>query len=206
MTSEKRINKFEGFVLAGGKSRRMGTDKAMLEFGDKTFLQRAWEVLSPVCEGRVRIVLNRNQPAADFSSFDIIRDIFPERGALGGIQAALVNSKSLWTVILACDLPMVSSETINELSKAALSSSDEIAAIVPRQEDGRLQPLCALYRPSLCLPALNELLHSQTTASVRDFLKLVQTTYVENFITPIDQESAFFNVNTPADYELLSEK
>ena len=203
MTAKNFKHNFEGFVLAGGKSSRMGEDKALLKIGDETFAERAARTLSPVCEGRVRIVLNPNQSAADFSRFEFVRDLFNERGAPGGIHAALANSESEWTIILACDMPLATEETISRLAEIALNVPPEISAVVPRQPDGRLQPLCAVYRTSACLPRLEKLLLSKESFSVRDFLATIDTVYTENKKTPSETETAFFNVNTLEDYRRL---
>lgn len=203
---EKRIELFEGFVLAGGRSSRMGATKALLRFENKTFLERASQILSPTCGSRIKIVLNQNQSAKDFSAFSFVRDFFQDRGALGGIHAALAASTSEWTIILACDLPLITIETIKELSELALNLPNDIASVVPREADGKIQPLCAIYRSDLCLSPLKEILQSQNSASIRDFLKSLPTFYVESKKTPGFNNSVFFNVNTPADYDVLSNK
>ncbi|HEY0050502.1 MAG TPA: NTP transferase domain-containing protein, partial [Pyrinomonadaceae bacterium] len=80
---------FSGYVLAGGKSSRMKTDKAFLKLRGETFLERAVRALSRACGERVKIVINENQKAKfakSFPSFDFVFDVFSERGALGGIQ------------------------------------------------------------------------------------------------------------------------
>lgn len=204
MLSETQNHKVEGFILAGGKSSRMGKNKAFLNFGKETFLEHAARALSPICNGRVKIVLNPNQSESDFHSLNCVRDIFVERGALGGIHAALANSKSEWTAVLACDLPLVTNETINGLYKFAQETPNDTAAVVPRQANGRFQPLCAFYRTSLCFPQLEKLLQINASSSVKDFLKLIPTIYVKENQMSGDNESVFFNVNTQAEYELLN--
>lgn len=206
MQAEIPQNKFEGFVLAGGRSSRMGTDKARLKIGRETFIERAAKILSDVCRGRVKIVFNQDQEAEDFPAFECVRDHFSERGAPGGIHAALSNSKSEWTIILACDLPMITEDIIFKLAEIALNAAPEIAAVVPYQPDGRLQPLCAVYRKSACLAPLEKFLLSNESFSMRDFLAIVPTIYLENEKMPLETETAFFNVNTPEDYRLLLEK
>src|SRR4051812_31514007 len=97
-------SQFSGFVLAGGKSSRMKTDKAFLQIGGETFLERAFNALAPT-GGEVKIVINEAQTEKFrliFPALDFVFDIFPERGALGGIHAALKNCKSVYAVILAC--------------------------------------------------------------------------------------------------------
>lgn len=194
---------FEGFVLAGGKSSRMKTDKAFLKIGENTFLENAVEILKLNCK-QVRIVLNQSQ--THFieklpKKTEHIFDYFENRGALGGIHAALKNCKTEFAVILAVDLPFVTGEAIGKLCEIALKSKD-LSAIVPRQNDGKLQPLCAVYRLKECLPKIEELLNSNISSSVRDFLKLVPTKFIEanNFSA---NENLFFNVNCPTDFHNL---
>ena len=76
-------NNFTGFVLAGGRSSRMGTEKHALEFNGETFLERAVNTLKPICK-TVKIVLNQHQIIE--TAQPIVRDIYAERGALGAIQ------------------------------------------------------------------------------------------------------------------------
>lgn len=198
MSDEK---KFSGCVLGGGKSSRMGKDKALLEINGKTFLENAVDALCPHCSS-IKIVLNRSQnhfveKIPDECSY--IFDVFENRGALGGIHAALQNCETEFAVILAVDLPFVSSEAIEKLCQAALDSKD-FSAIVPRQNDGRLQPLCAVYRLQVCLPKLEELLDEHDSASVRDFLELIFPKYIEANLLSAN-ENLLLNVNHPTDFQ-----
>jgi len=200
------FNNFTGYVLAGGKSSRMGTDKAFLNFGDGTFLIRAVNTLSTVCKNCVKIVVNKAQTnfieklPADVSH---IFDAYENRGALGGIHAALSECQSEWAIILAVDLPLVTSEAIENLSRIAYKSKD-FAAIVPIQTDERPQPLCAVYHVKNSLPNLENLLDEMTSASVRDFLKVVPTRFIrQKELTINEHEDLFFNVNCPSDFQTL---
>ena len=200
-------NKFEGFVLAGGKSQRMKTDKAFLQIGGETFLTRAVKTLSSTCKNRVKIVLNKAQMSfiKRFpNQIPYIFDVYENRGALGGIHAALSDCQSGWAIILAVDLPHVTSEVIENLSRIAFKSKD-FAALVPIQTDGRPQPLCAVYQAKYCLPKLENLLMKTASASVGNFLELVATRLVD--ITELtaheDKENLFFNVNRVCDFQNL---
>lgn len=188
----------------------MGADKAFLETGGETFLSRAAGNLSKVCENPIKIVLNRNQkhfieklPAGVRYVFDV----YENRGAPGGIHAALRGCRSEWAIVLAVDLPLMMSETIEKLAQIA-GSSKHYAAIVPLQRDERPQPLCAIYRVRDCLPKLEELLKTTASASVRDFLKLVSTRFIrQEELATGECEDVFFNVNRPTDFQyLLKEK
>jgi molybdenum cofactor guanylyltransferase len=190
---------FTGFVLAGGKSSRMGTEKHALEIDGETFLMRAVNVLKPACE-TVKIVLNQTQTLE--TSLPVLRDIYPARGALGGIHAALKNCDTKLAVILAVDLPRVSTVAIENLAAFALSANRYIG-FVPRQTDGRPQPLCAVYRARYCLPAIEKLLGETVSASVRDFLDLIAPKYIDASRLSED-ENLLFNVNFPADFQKIN--
>jgi molybdopterin-guanine dinucleotide biosynthesis protein A len=197
----KRI--FSGYVLAGGKSSRMGSDKAFLELGGETFLARAVKALESVCESRVKVVLNQNQ-AHFIEKIDVpsIFDVYENRGAAGGIHAALQDCESAYALILACDLPFVEKEAIKTLIETAQSAPENVAAIVPRQHDGRVQPLCGVYQTKICLPVIQRLLEKQTSVSMNDFLTQIETLFIE-----IEHpEKLFFNVNRPEDFQKLNKK
>jgi molybdenum cofactor guanylyltransferase len=189
---------FTGFVLAGGKSSRMGSEKHALEIDGESFLTRTVNVLKPACE-TVKIVLNQTQTLE--TSLPIIRDIYTERGALGGIHAALKNCETKFAVILAVDLPRVTTTAIDNLAAFALSANRYIG-FVPRQTDGRPQPLCAVYCARYCLPAIEKLLGENDSASVRDFLDRIAPKYIEASRLSED-ENLLFNVNFPADFGLV---
>jgi molybdopterin-guanine dinucleotide biosynthesis protein A len=193
------LDDFTGFVLAGGRSSRMGADKFALEFDGETFLERAVKVLKPVCES-VKIVLNKTQTIE--ISLPVVRDIYEMRGALGGIHAALKNCETKFAVVLAVDLPLVTTAAIENLCRLALASN-KYPAFVPRQTDGRPQPLCAVYRAKYCLPSLEKLLDETGSASVRDFLDLIAPKYVEVNKLSAD-ENLLYNVNFPADYQNIN--
>ena len=191
-------NNFTGFVLAGGRSSRMGAEKHALEFNGETFLERAVNTLKPICK-TVKIVLNQHQIIE--TAQPIVRDIYPQRGALGAIHAALKNCEMKLAIILAVDLPFVTTEAIEKLANIALDSNKYIAC-VPRQTDSRAQPLCAVYRARFCLPPLEKLLDENDSASVRDFLDLIFPKYIDAGRLS-ENVNLLFNVNLPADFQQL---
>src|ERR1700721_1911296 len=138
-----------GFLLAGGKSTRMGADKVFLEFGGQTLLQRALAVVATVCDG-VTIVgdpakfaeyqaAKREAPTYEL----VVADVFPGCGPLGGIHAALAHSSAALNLMLAVDMPFVSTDLLVFLFDAA--ENNDATITVPRTSKG-LQPLCAVYR------------------------------------------------------------
>ena len=128
------------FVLAGGKSTRMGRDKAFVEFEGSTLLARALDLAHSVTSD-VWIVGSREK-FATFAS--VVEDVFCDCGPLAGIHAALQASQKELNLMLAVDTPFISSEFLQYLiGKARKSPEAQVA--VPRA-DGRPQPLCAIYR------------------------------------------------------------
>ena len=135
-----RINERTGsaaFILSGGKSSRMGEDKAFLRFHGQTLLETAIEKAEEIAAS-VRVV----GPRAKFGS-DAIEDIFPNCGPLGGIHAALAQSRHELNLIIAVDTPFIEVKFLKFLFEQAESSRAVVT--VPRTADG-FQPLCAVYR------------------------------------------------------------
>lgn len=127
------------FILAGGKSTRMAADKAFVELRGQMLLARALELARSVA-GAVRIVGDR----AKFAAFaPVVEDVFPGCGPLGGIHAALRASHTDLNLMLAVDLPLLSTEFLQYLVKRSKSGTATVTAV---KASGRWQPLCAIYR------------------------------------------------------------
>jgi molybdopterin-guanine dinucleotide biosynthesis protein A len=140
------------FILAGGKSTRMGADKAFVTLEGRTLLARALEVARSVTDD-VRIV----GEAAKYSPFaPVVEDMFRQCGPLGGIHAALRASDSELNLILAVDVPFASRTFLQYLITRARSSPSAIVTVARTNEGW--QPLCALYRRVFADAAENALL------------------------------------------------
>jgi molybdopterin-guanine dinucleotide biosynthesis protein A len=184
------------FLLAGGKSTRMGTDKAFLRWEGPNLLSRAIAVASAVTPN-VAIVGSREK----FAAFaPVIEDIFPDRGPLAGIHAALTGSTTALNLMLAIDMPFVTAEFLQYLISQALKAGDAVAT-VPRS-DGRMQPLCAIYRRSFASHAEESLKAGRNKIDPL-FCTIPIRTIEENEIQAAGFSSATFrNVNTPEDLNL----
>jgi molybdenum cofactor guanylyltransferase len=132
-----------GFILAGGKSTRMGTDKAFVDYDGRSLLARTLDLARSVTPD-VRIV-GSHEKFAPFAP--VVEDIFRDCGPLGGIHAALRASLTELNLMLAVDTPFISVRFLQYLITQA-RSAPEAAAIVPRAGGG-WQPLCAIYRREL---------------------------------------------------------
>lgn len=184
----------EGFILVGGASSRMGTDKARLKLGGQEFVERIAAALRNITE-LVSLVGSKGAGAA--WNLPNVPDVYPGWGALGGLHAALSAARAPWAAVVACDLPFVSGELFARL--AALREGFE--AVVPIQPDGRHQPLCALYRTEPCLAHAQSLIAGGERRP-RALLRLARTRFVEpaELADLADAGELFSNINTPEDY------
>lgn len=187
----------EGFILVGGASRRMGTDKAELLFNGEASVEIIAAELAKIASPVALVGARRHYRRLELLN---VPDIHLSWGALGGIHAALATCEKTWAAIVACDLPFVTAELLERLKDFIDESTD---AVVPIQADGRPQPLCAFYRRETCLPKAEETIAADEHTP-RAMLARIRTRWVE-FAEVADLPEAnnfFLNVNTPADFEL----
>ena len=205
-----RKSSCEGFVLVGGAGSRMGRDKAQMVLGGQKLFERAINALSEICSGRVSLVGGQSDRFAGDSEFTFavlpdLHDSGPNsfRASMVGLHTALLSARTDWLAVLACDLPFVTSDLITAL---AWYCSDKFEAVVPRQPDGRPQPLCAFYRRERCLPVVKECLRTGEL-KLEGFLSRISPRYVESDeLANLDGSSNFFlNLNKPEDYETALE-
>lgn len=192
------MDQTEAFILAGGASSRMGTDKARLILNGKTFIQQIAETLQLVASNI--IVVGQDSQELAFTS---VVDVHPKWGALGGIHTALANCKTEWAIIVACDLPFVTVDLCKRLSEFR----PDYEAVVPIQPDLVPQPLCGFYKVNPCLDQATELIQSGHRRPL-DLLQNVNTKWVP-FSQLEDLRGAhkfFVNINTPEDYYEASRK
>ena len=184
----------QGFILVGGKSSRMGEDKARLTFGNQT----AVELIAVALRSVTQVVTSVGWPDQKLESIPNIPDLRPEWGPLAGIEAALRHAKSEYCIIVGCDFPFVTGSLFEEL----LGPADDWDAVVPLQDDNRPQPLCAIYRTESCRPAAAAAIAADEH-SPRALLDRVRTQYVpfERLSHLKGSRHFFFNVNTPESYE-----
>ena len=184
-----------GFILAGGKSTRMGRDKAFIEFEGQTLLERALSVARSVTS-KVRIVGAREK----FAPFaPVVEDIFHDCGPLAGIHAALRASQTELNFMLAVDMPFVSATFLQYLIGEARTAA-EATVIVPLCE-GRRQPLCAVYRPRFSDMAEQALLSGRNR--IDSLFDAIETRVIgeEEFGGAGFSRTIFRNLNTPEQLE-----
>jgi molybdenum cofactor guanylyltransferase len=195
-----RMFDVEGFILVGGQSSRMGSDKSQLRFGTLTGVEHIAAALSQLAS-RIRLVGANNQDHP--GGLQTIPDTHLRWGALGGIHAALAACQAEWAIIAACDLPLLTGDLFTRLWQLTSSADGgPFDAIVPIQSDGRPQPLCGIYRRNSCSAMASELI-GEGEHKPRALLAKVRTRWVafDEISNLTGAEHFFLNVNTPDDYE-----
>lgn len=140
------IPQLYGLVLAGGRSQRMGQDKAAIQFHGKPQLIRAFELLSAVCARTFVSVRPDQRDEPMRATLPQIVDLQPGIGPIAGISAALALHPNIAWLVLACDLPFLSRDTLDHLVKHRDAS--RIATAYRSTYDGLPEPLCAIWEPA----------------------------------------------------------
>jgi len=183
-----------GVILAGGKSRRMGRDKAFLPFGKGLLIERVIEVIRRVTAD-VIVITNTPEQYQGFG-LPMFADVIPEAGSLGGIYTGLVHARTPYSLCLACDMPFVKPEFLRFLCDTA----GEADVVIPRNAED-FQPLCAVYS-QVCREPIRQKIEAERL-KITGFFDQVRVRVIEgDFLTHYDPHDVmFFNANTPEEYE-----
>jgi molybdopterin-guanine dinucleotide biosynthesis protein A len=184
----------DAFILIGGRSSRFGSDKAFVEFGGQILASRIAATVEEAFPGiRTTFVAASEDQfgiKTDGLKWRVIFDLRKGFGAWSGLEAALSNSTADWTLVLASELPFVTAEFLKQVYE---STHGGIDAVVPRQVDGRLQPLCAVYRTAVVRPIVAEMMSSEVVPSLSSIFQRVRTAVFDA------DAGVLRNVNTPED-------
>ncbi|HEY9777306.1 MAG TPA: molybdenum cofactor guanylyltransferase [Planktothrix sp.] len=181
-----------GLVLCGGKSRRMGRPKAFLPYQGGTLLEHT---INNVKDLFAETLVVANEPEAyENIGVDVVKDILPYRGPLGGILSGLLVASQPYAFVVACDMPLVDKRLIREMTSCRHGND----VVVLAHKNG-IEPLLGLYSKN-CIKALEESLF-EGNLSVQEFLSgLKAQTFMCNWEAQGDALPPYFNVNTPQDY------
>ena len=181
-----------GFVLAGGRSSRMGRDKALLPYQDRTLLQHVSQVVETAV-GNVTVI----GPLERYTGLGlrVVPDVVAESGPLAGLVTALRETNRQRVLVIACDMPNVTSKMLWDLVIAS-ARSDADAVVC---DTGRLHPLCAVYHRRL-LPTAEAAL-SERSLRMHDFLAKI---HVERW--PVSDPKLLANLNTPDELHAIGIK
>lgn len=181
-------------ILAGGKSSRMGEDKALMRFGDRPLLQRVVDELRPHFEDLI-LVTNHPERYMAIPDVRLVTDVHPGQGPLGGIYAGLLASRGRHNLVVGCDMPF-----LNHLLLDYLWSLRTWGDVVVPLTAEALSPMCAIYDREV-LPVIAEALAAGERKVMGLFPRLEVHYVREDELRPYDPElRSLANLNTPEDY------
>ncbi len=197
-THNQRLE-ISGIILAGGKSQRMGKDKAFIRIGEKPIIETITDLFQKLFKETL-IVTNRKD-SYGYLRVGVYEDICPDLGALGGLYTGLFQATFLNSFAVACDMPSLNAGVINYLCQKA----EGYDVVVPRTDDG-FQPLHALYSKR-CLEPIRTVLRDKKTR-IFDFYPLVRVRVVEarEFLSIDPEMQSFVNINTPEELNRLKKR
>lgn len=211
------MNNINCIILSGGKSSRMGKDKALLKIGAKTIIEIMIDKLKPFCN-EIMISADETEKYSQFG-FKVVPDKYKNSGPLAGIYSSLLESNTERNFVISCDLPLVSQKIIERL----LSNISTKEIILP-VTDGKYHQLCGVYSKSVIKIAESILSEGEEVkgregekekrrrweaergrkkrnTSVKRLIDISQVEFVD--VTSISGANEFLNMNTVEDYEVI---
>jgi molybdopterin-guanine dinucleotide biosynthesis protein A len=189
------IDNTTGVLLAGGKSLRMGHDKARIEIEGRFLLSRSLDLLR---HSFATVLIAGDRPDLAQPDIPAIPDIYPG-SALGGLYTGLRSAKTEWIFVAPCDMPYPDAQILELLVK----HRNGFDAVVPRTPKG-YEPVFALYHKN-CLPQMEAMLR-QGQYRIYDFYQRINIHYLDWQQMPDDWELSLLNINTPEQLARLKEK
>lgn len=189
-------NNITGIILSGGKSIRMGVNKALIKIEGTTIINRTY-ILFTKLFNEIIIVTNEKTVFCNLDA-KIYSDLIPERGVLGGLYTGLLFSSYAFSFCVACDMPFLKKSVIEYL----ISKRSDYDVVVPRTKDG-LQPLHAIYSKN-CLDPIKRAIEKEKYKII-DFYPMVKVKIIDEyeFYSLDPMRESFINVNTPEELLLI---
>ncbi|MNW48080.1 putative molybdenum cofactor guanylyltransferase [compost metagenome] len=199
-------------ILAGGRSSRMGRNKAMLPLAGVPVIERLIGQLEQVV-GHI-VIAGGNNDTYGHLGVEVVHDVFPEKGPLSGLHAGLTACSTLWSLVVACDMPFADQRVFWQIAESAANAESDQGSDKKGETDkkrteaivasvgGRLHPLLGAYRRSV-LPGLSQELINGNLKMTK-WVESLQVEYVDEKIlcasTGLTPELLQFNMNKPDDY------
>ncbi len=186
-----------GVILAGGKSSRFGSNKALINKDGIPLIQYLINQLESVFS---EILVSTGNIYYDFIKQRQVKDIFKSYGPLGGIHSALLHSSNEKIFVISCDLPNINSDFIREFVEITLKYRNSILKV-----DNRIQPLCAIYHNEN-VSIIEQIINSEKsktdkrTLSMYNFINLIKPFIVEASKMNTYKKNILLNINTQEDY------
>lgn len=188
-----RIPGISGVILAGGESRRMGSDKSLLPIQGARFIDHVYSRMSSLFD---EVIIVTNSPEL-YSEIDCrkVPDLYYAQGALAGVHSGLSHARMEQIFVVGCDMPFVSERVVRHICAQA----DRGDLVIPNSSSGH-EPLHALYSKS-CLPAMEQVLDAGQKRIMLFFDQVKMVEISSGEIKQLDpEEKSFQNINTPEDY------
>ena len=183
--------KVTGIILAGGKSSRMGTDKALLQINGHSFLQHCYNLLNGICD---EIIVSSSNEAHELVNTTRVADTYPEKGPLGGLHASLSASSNDLNLCLSVDTPFV---TIKFLRWILDQQKDDKSFFI--KEGGRFHPLIGIYQKS-AIKSIETALRNNSLRTTELIQKLPHDWQHAEIYSDYDF-GMLANINTQEEYE-----
>ena len=200
-----------GFILAGGKSTRMGKNKSLLKIGEHTIIERVVNLMKGLF--KEVIIITNQEDEYEFLGLPMFEDIYNDIGPLAGIHSALLNTATERNFIISCDIPLMTADVIKYLIKYPTKKPITIA-----RADNFIQQLIGVYAKNLVPTIENIIERSSALKDERNpeqnkrgcsVLELVKS--VDSEIIDIEKEyplyvpGTFYNMNRPEEYNFIKD-
>ncbi len=183
-------------IQAGGQSSRMGQDKALKLFLGRPLIQRVIERLQRIAD---ELLVTTNHPEDyAFLNLPLFTDLKPGRGPLGGLYTALFSAKHSIVAVAACDMPFANAELFKAASDILVQ--EEADVVIAKTGEG-YEPLHAVYRREICIPAIEAAIDSDKWRMDSWFPQVKIRLLTLDEIKRYDPDGlAFSNINTPEEF------
>jgi molybdopterin-guanine dinucleotide biosynthesis protein A len=194
-------------ILAGGKSSRIGSDKAFLKLNGESVIERICNLLKKIFSNV--IIISNNPDKFHFLTPNVYKDIYPNFGPLSGVHSGLTNSQTENNFFISCDMPLITVEVIRFIL-TKMNNSD----ITIVKTESNIQTLLGIYKKS-CLARAEELLSfansqkdiksGKTNVKLFDLINQVKTTVLDISSEKFYNDDMFINMNTSEDYQKVKD-
>lgn len=183
-------------ILAGGGSTRMGQNKALLQLGEKTMIERIIDILRPLFN-EIIVVTNLPEEYSFLKDIIFVKDVFilTERNSLVGMYSGLLAAKNPFAFIVPCDMPFLNAELIHYMMNQVVEGEDVKDVLIPFI-GGHYQPLHAIYSKN-CLKPIRRLLEEKKYKITGFFSEVSVKTVGEDSVRRFSKDlQCFSNINT----------
>ena len=191
----KPKNNISAFILCGGKSSRMGTEKGLVNYNNQPFIQLVIDAIVPITTNI--FLVTDNQEYTDFN-YPLVADVYKNKGPVGGIFSALDRSETENNLILSCDIPKISTNVIKNYLINNISDQNDVIFL---SDDKNIYPLIGIYNKSV-KPKFSEAI-SSNRIKLLSLLNELNCQVIK--VNPRDFES-LKNINTQDELEILEKE